>query len=487
VALIAGTAILVAGVAGCGAAGHHPSSGRASAAVTSELSYFAPGSPLLLTLATSPRSSAVHSGQSLEGQLPQATLAEAVLKEKLAELGIDYQTDIRPLFGNPLMLGFASASFADATSNLLAVWITRSASRLSALIHKLGLASDGAADGFALYPLGSSASLAIDGATVILGLSSSSVRAAIERHAQNQGFPTSEYTRLTGGLSANPLIEVWGDLTGVLSTASAVKARAVPWVGALRGYSASLTAATGAVNLDFRVDTGAKTLGSADLPIASGMSPPELAGKGPITIGLADPAHLATFVEAAQREVDPAGYAKFSRREARLRARTGVDVNNLISQLTGSLVISSNTHLTMARVGLANPSGAASILGKLLADASVAFGVKRERSLGGGFYAVASGSKRASTIHIGVVGDQLVAGQGSVAALRAFASAPESPAAKAQGSVAFEIALPDLLRGMGAGAGSATVQQALAILGAITGWAQASPAALTGEATLAVK
>jgi hypothetical protein len=87
----------------------------------------------------------------------------------------------------------------------------------------------------------------------------------------------------------------------------------------------------------------------------------------------------------------------------------------------------------------------------------------------------------------GVVGDQLVIGRATPAQLRAFAAAPTTPAPGAKGPVAFRVALADLLHLALHSTPSQTAQLILGLLGDITGWIANSPAALTGNATLAVK
>ena len=105
------------------------------------------------------------------------------------------------------------------------------------------------------------------------------------------------------------------------------------------------------------------------------------------------------------------------------------------------------------------------------------------RRLGGGFYAVRESHQ---TITVGVVAHQLVVGKATPAQLRAFAAAPATPAPGTQGSVAFRIALIQLLNTTMKHAVPKTVQAVLSSLGDITGWAAASTSALTGSATLAV-
>ena len=104
--------------------------------------------------------------------------------------------------------------------------------------------------------------------------------------------------------------------------------------------------------------------------------------------------------------------------------------------------------------------------------------------LGGGFYAI---KEPKQTITIGVAGNQLVAGKASVADLRAFAGLPTTPAAGAQGSVAFRVGLAQLLRIALKAAPPKIAESIFSSLGDITGWLASSPSALTGNATLALK
>src|SRR2546421_6644940 len=115
-------------VAGCGSS----SSGSASPAKT-ELSYFPQGSPFVMSIATDPNSAAIKNTEALIGHFPLATFGESALMAKLQQLGINYQSDIRPLFGNPIMFGVTGESFSSHSvgSAFLAVWQTKDAGKLT--------------------------------------------------------------------------------------------------------------------------------------------------------------------------------------------------------------------------------------------------------------------------------------------------------------------------------------------------------------------
>jgi Protein of unknown function (DUF3352) len=481
-------ALLVVGlialfVAGCGS-----SKSPASSPLNTELSYYPTSAPFVLSVMTDPGSSAVKNAQALVRRFPIATFGESALTAKLDQLGIDYQGDIKPLLGNPLMLGTVGATLsnANAGSTFLVVWVTKDSSKLNALLKKIpGLTKSGSHDGATLYQAGGTATYAVDGATILLGPSAAVVDSALDRHANGGGITTSQYSHAFTGLPQDALIQTFGSLTGVLSQPSAAKARQVPWVAAIRGYAASVSANSTGLTFSYRLDTSGRSLTEDQVPITTGTTPPNLVNMLPIAVGVRNPAHIFAFIEAVEQTTSPSGWAKFEKRQAAIRARTGVDLTSLLKLATGSLIIASDTHLTAGRAEVSDPSAAASTLSKLVTLPSALLGkATRVSKLGGGFYAIKE--KRSTTIDIGIVGNQLVAGKATPAQLRAFAAAPTAPAAGAQGSLVFRVGLAQLLALAIKHAPSKVASTILSSLGDVTGWTAASPSALTGSATLAV-
>lgn len=470
-------------IAGCGSSSSSP---PASSDRGAELSYFPSGSPFVMSIVTDPNASSVRAAQSLVGQFPIATFGETALMTMLKQHGIDYHSDIRPLFGNPVVFGAPGTSLSGAsTSQFVAVWVTKDAGKLTALIKKLGLHGAGSHDGATLYQGGGASTVAIDGATAVIGASQRAVTSALDRHAHGGGISSAAYSQASAGLPQDALIETFGNLSGVLSKPSAANALRVPWVAALRGYAASISATSTGLTFQYRLDTSGGALTAAQLPIASGSAAPALAGTLPITVGIKDPAQVVTFAEAAEQATSPAGYAAFLKRDAAARAKTGVDLNSMLKLLTGDLIIASDTHTWMGRAMVSDPAAAAQALAKIAGAPRTFFNrATRASSLGGGFYAI---KEPQSVLTIGLVGNQLVAGKATVSQLRGFATAPTAPAAGAQGSVAFSVALTELLHIAIKGTPPQIVQTILNSLGDITGWAAASPSGLTGSATLALK
>ena len=466
----------------CATAACGSSTVAASNPVKTELSYFPATSPLVLSIATDPHGPAISNLGSLMGSYPAAAFGEAYAKTRLQALGINYDTDLHPLFGNPIMLGLADAAGASSKSLVIA-WVTKDASALASLVRKFHLQMTRAYDGATLYR-SSSVAVAVAGATVLLGTSQQALMSALDRHARNAGVTEAEMRTATSGLPQDAFIQAFGSLSGVLSTPSVARARSVPWVAALRGYALTLSASSAGLSVNFKLDTGGASLTAGDLPIASGTGPPSLAGSAPIEVGLRDPGVLVAFLLEAERTSSPATFATFLKRQATLRRKTGVDLSSLLGQLTGDLVINSDAHNVMGRVAVGNAAAATAILAKLAtAPGGVLAGTAITREPGG-FYAI---KDKRRVINVGIASNELVAGEASPSELRAFAAAPSTPApAGSRGSVAFKIAVPALIQ-LAVKNAPAQLQTLLASLGDITGWIAATPSEMTGQASLALK
>jgi hypothetical protein len=474
-------------VAGFGLAGCGSSSSSSGGALATALSYLPANSPLVLKFTTDPHSGAVKSAQSLVSKVPLARLGEAALQSRLQQMGINYDADVRPLLGNPLVFGASTQTVSSATGReFVFAWVVKDAATFRADLKKSGAHSSGSRDGATLYPFGSG-TLALEGSTVVASPDTAALKAALDRHAHGSGITSADWGRAVKGLPGNALIDVFGSLTQALSSASAANARRVPWIAAVRGYAVAVSATSSGLALQYRVDTSGGALTSSQLPFAPGSTAPSLAGSMPIVVAIHDPAHAIGFGEAVEQVTSPVKYGALQARQAALRKKTGVDINSLAHLLTGDLIIESDLHTTMARAAVSSAGATRRVLSKLASAPprllfTNATTVKRAP---GGFYELVRPG--GSTVTAGVVGDQLVIGRATPAQLRAFAAAPTTPAPGAKGPVAFRVALADLLHLALHSTPSQTAQLILGLLGDITGWIANSPAALTGNATLAVK
>ena len=361
------TAVCALGaLSGCGSSSPGSSSPASTPAVQA-LSYFPPATPFVMTVATAPGSQSIKQAQALERRFPTYSAAATALFARLSQLGFDYNQDVRPLFGNPIALGAVGTSGLTGSQvpPFLAVWVTKSAARLSALIAKLhSLRGTGTYDGAHLYSVGSYAAATI-GPTVLFAQSAQGLDAALARHADGQGITSADDARAMTGISSHGLIEIFGDLSGVLAAPGAATARQVPWVAALRAYGVSVSASPSGLTIGFHLDTTGKALSPSQLPIAGGAAAPGVAGGLPIQAGIRDPGQIIDFIVATLKQTEPASYAKLVREAAALKRRSGIAVGAHAGLLTGNLNIASDTHTTVVRAHVSSPSAAAALLSKL--------------------------------------------------------------------------------------------------------------------------
>jgi hypothetical protein len=475
-------ALAAVAIAGCGS-----SSSKSHGPLPTELSYLPPNSPLVLTVETDPNGSAIKGVNALAAKFPLASLGEAALKSKLQQSGVNYDADLRPLFGNPIAFAATSPTLSDPTNNdFVFVWMTKDENKLKSLVKKLpGMKTTGSHDGATLYTSGGSTTVAVDGATIVLAPTAAQVNAALDRHAHGGGISSSAYSQAFSGLPSDGLLKVFGNLGAVLSRPSAAKARQVPWVAALRAYATTVSASSSGLTFSYRLDTSGRPLTTTQLPFAPGSTPPSFAGSAPITFSLHNPSQVASFFESAAQLTSPGSFARFLTRQAAVRKATGTDLNSLLKLFTGDLIIASDTKRTIGRVQVSDAGAARTTLSKLMSAPRGVFGPRTKVRRVGGFYAVTDAN--GSTVLMGLVGNQLVVGKATRAQLRAFAATPATPAPGAQGSVAFRVALDDLLHLKLRQSLPPSVAPILSSLGDITGWLQSSTSGVTGSATLAVK
>ncbi len=467
------------------------SSSPAATPLSSALSYFPRDSPFVMSLVTSPNAPAVKNAQAMLGRIPFATFGQAALISRLQQLGISYDTDIRPLFGNPVMVGLASSggsnlrAFSTGNTSLLA-WVTKDAGTLSSLVKKLHASSTGSHDGATFYRV-SGTTLAVDGATLLVGSSQSLLTTALNRHAAGSGMTTAGFNADLGTLPSGALVRAAGDLAPLISSSSRT---AVPWLAALRAYGVAVGTSSGGLTFQYTLDTSSAHLSSGELPLSPGTSPPGFVGTAPLQLGLREPAATLAFALDAERRSSPTQYAAVVARMNAVRRKTGVDFRrDVLDQLGANLALNSTPadRGLMARIDVRNPRAMARTLRKLGPSLLGVLGSHSQSTVTAGPAGFEIVHRGRNKILVGLVGSELVLGTGSPAALQAFGTAPAVAAPGAQGAFAFRVSLPEAIQLTQRGAPSKTIQAVLSALGDISGWLSSSSSALTGSATLGLK
>jgi Protein of unknown function (DUF3352) len=416
--------------------------------------------------------------------------------------GLDFDDDIKPVLGNPLVFGAVNAEAITTDSNeLVAAVKANDKDKLDALIEKQKPEKTGEASGATLYKSGDTV-FAVKDDLVVFANDETQLKAALERADGDDHFDADTFNKGLEGLPEGALARVYADAEALLKSSSgSADARRVKWIAALRQVGFTVTAKDDAVDIDFRARTEGD-LSDEDLPIASGdEAPPVIERRGEIGLGIRDLAHIVDFAENAGQAIDPSGFGDYEQAKKTIDKQLGVNLDDdLIAQLTG------NVSATVApdggfgvRADLKDPRAFERTLAKV-ADVLPSFaegagfgtvGLSKPKA-GEKFYALAQPDGDA--VIFGVVGDVLVVAND---AKRAAALASAEPAAvpNASGSVTLSTDAEQLANvlldhygpqlGLG-DIGAIGAGMFVRPLGDLNGWMSASPDELRGKFTLNV-
>ena len=481
--MVIGGLALACVLAACGSSS---GSSAPSDPLAAELSYIPPGSPVTATIVTDPNSAPVKNASALLTKFQVLSLLTSSLKQQLQKQGLTYDADIKPLLGNPVVIGTIETAGAGSKLKGVAIWVTKDAGKLNALVTKPsnGDKKIGSHGGATLYRNRDGSSvLAVDGPTLVAADTQALVTAALDRHANSKGMSVSEYTQQTSGLPSHPLVQVFGNVAPLLATPQAATARRIPWVAAIKGYAVAISATSDGMSLDWKVDTTGRQLSAAQLPLAAGSAAPALVSGEPGSFGIRDPAQIATFALSAVQAADPTAASQFQAAEGALRRGFGIDVTGALGQLTGDLITAGEGPVSLIRAGVSNPAVVSQTLANLAKHIQSFAAGTSMKPVGGGFYLV---RRQSLTFAVGLVGNQLVAGNASISKLRAFAAKPTQPSG-GHGAIAFSESLPQVLKLTGGLVHSTEAQVILSQLKAVSGWLANTPSALTGNAQVTIK
>jgi hypothetical protein len=253
--------------------------------------------------------------------------------------GIRYRDDVKPVLGNPLVVGAVDPQALMGNSNAFVVALkAKDKDKLRALIDRTKPRKTGEASGATLYRDGST-SFAVKDDMVVLANDDALLKQALERADGDDHFSEDAFNKGMSGLPDNALARVYTDVEALLkSDPGSADARRIRWIAALRELGLTVTARDDAIDVDFRVRTEGD-LSDADLPIASGdEAPPVIKHPGEIGFGIRDLAHIVHFGESSGQSVDPSGFGDYEQAKKTIDRQLGVSLDDdLIAQLTGNV------------------------------------------------------------------------------------------------------------------------------------------------------
>jgi hypothetical protein len=253
--------------------------------------------------------------------------------------GISFNDDVKPVLGNPVVVGAVDPQALSGNSNAFIVALkTKDKGKLEDLIDKMKPRKIGEASGATLYR-DNDTSLAVKDDMVVLANDDAQLKQALERADGDDHLGEDAFDEGLSGLPDDALARVYSDVEALLKNdPNSADARRIRWVAALRELGLTVTARDDGLDVDFRVRTEGD-LSDEDLPIASGdEAPPVIRHRGEIGLGVRDLAHIVHFGENAGQSVDPSGFGDYEQAKKTIDKQLGVSLDNdLIAQLTGNV------------------------------------------------------------------------------------------------------------------------------------------------------
>jgi uncharacterized protein DUF3352 len=269
------------------------------------------------------------------------------LREQLEQEqgGISYEDDVKPLLGNPFVVGGTDArSFTQEgdTEEFVGAVEAKDGDKLKEVIEKGDAKEEGEQNGATIYEDEDGDAYAIKDDTLVVAGSRKVLDAALEQREADGRLEEDAFEEALDGLPENALMRAYFDVEGLLKAdPETADARKVKWVQSLRTFGLTASAKSDSVDFQFDLKTDGADLSEEDLPIAGGDEAPEVVQrKGEINIGLRDPSQIVAFAESAGQAIDPSGFGDYGAAKEQLEQRLDVSIDDdIVGQLKGDVSV----------------------------------------------------------------------------------------------------------------------------------------------------
>jgi hypothetical protein len=309
-------------------------------------------------------------------KFPFAGRAEDLLEQSISQAGVDFEQDVKPLLGNPVVIGTDdNASFVDSGSDTPFVLAleTQDAGKLEDLATK-DTRDAGESEGYDIYQgQDDDTWLAIKDEVLVLSDTEETLKNALAQRGEDDRLTEDDVDSAFQDLPEDAPLKAYANVKALLAASpGSEKALEVEWVDHIETFGLAADASDDGIALDWSLRTDPEGLTDDDLPLASGAQAPQLLerdeGSAEIALALRDPSQVVDFALATAKLVDPAGYAEFQSGKQQAGRRLGVDIDeDVLAQLTGdvSAVISVDGKFGV-RAELEDPAAFERTLGKVV-------------------------------------------------------------------------------------------------------------------------
>lgn len=495
---LAVAALVLGGCGGCG------DDDEATSPLGDALGYFAPDAPLVATIETDSEGEQAKALRGLLGRFPFGGQALDQLRAQVDFLQLDFERDVRPLLGHPIVAGLTrpvSSPRAATTSALVALHVDEPAKAKQTLLRQPGLRPRGKAYGVSIYEGRDDRRFAaVDDDVLLVSGARKTLADAIDRRQGEERLTEESFDKMFAGLPSGAAARVEADPLALAEASPRLRPLlGIKWVAAAKRLAATFKLTSGALTADLKVETDKGSISEADLPIAPGSGAVPLIGRrSEIKAGARDPLRVLRFAARVARALFP---RRVERVEALAKTR-GIDLESEIGDHlrgNGAIAVNPVSREFAARVGVRDPAGVedglatlAPVLPQLAAAAGVSGVGLGTPAQGEHFYALAR--PKGQTLVFGVSGRWFVASNRATRA-GALASEPTSPAPVNEGPALPGVVMTAdtreiagrLLAGRLGGIAALAAPLAVRSLGDTTAWATADTSRLFVHARLAIR
>ena len=432
--LASGLVILLCGVAaGCGG------TQEAAGPLDEALGYLPAEAPLAVTIETDVEGEQFRSLDRLLQRFPMGDRAEDTLRDLFeADSQLDFERDVRPLLGNPFVVGSPDARSLNREGGedpFVGAIQAADKAKLDSAVAKSKPKELGEHAGATVYRDEDGDPFAVEDDVLVVASSRALLDQALDRREGDDRLREEDFDAAFEELPGAALVRVYSDLQALLEAdPDSRAARRVPWVAGLR--TLGVTAA--AEDDGFAIDYFARTdeVGEDDLPIAPGEeSPGVVRRRGDVAVGIRDLTRIIEFGEAAAKAVNPSGFNDYETGKEQVSQLLGVNLDeDVFSQLKGDTAVRYGVDGSVSvRAELEDPAGFERTLrrlGGVLPELAEGFGVGEfglaEPEGENGLWRLADSDGR--NWFFGVAGDVFVLDKTAAGARRLASAQPEQVA-----------------------------------------------------------
>jgi hypothetical protein len=266
---------------------------------------------------------------------------EDLLRGLAEDIQLSWDEDVKPLLGNPLVVGTQSSV---ELTGISAAIQTRDEGKLHDLAEKIpGATPEGEAHGAELYEAEAGIAFAIEGDFLILAQDQDTLLRALEQRDSDDRLSEAEFDESLPDAPEDPLLRARADLSSI-EDFSGLSGRVpeverlftLPWFAALRtvGVTASFHEDELLV-VDVALNTDAGDLDEDDLPLATGEESPEVVSRDDVIVSAnRDQSRTTVFLLRAARAAFPD--SRFVQAVEDLEQELGIDFEDeILKQFNG--------------------------------------------------------------------------------------------------------------------------------------------------------